>query len=87
MEEFNPIPPQKETEKSQLRKAKKLLVVDAIFICIDFIVTYLMFKLWFWLFDNKIILIILTGVTVLSLIRQLWKAFDSVSEHLRLLKT
>lgn len=65
--------------------AKKLLVLDITFVGIDFIITYVMFRLWFWLFDNKIILIILIVITLFGLIKQLWKAVDNITKHVRML--
>lgn len=67
-------------------KAKKLLFVDIVFSILDFIIAFSMFKLWFWLFSNKIILTTLIIITLLGLIRQIWKTIDNLRIHWQLYK-
>ena len=67
-------------------KFTKLLLVDFLFIVISFIITFLMFRLWFWLFVNKIILTILICITLSGLIGQIRKAVDDIRKHLSYLR-
>lgn len=67
-------------------KAKKLLFVDIIFSILDFVIVFFLFRLWFWLFSNKIILTILIIITLLGLLRQVWKTIGNLGEHWQLFK-
>ena len=65
----------------ELSKAKKLLWVDIIFLILDFVITYFLIKLWYWLFDNKIIITILIILTLLGLMSQIWRAIGNLQEN------
>ena len=64
-----------------MTKRTKLILVDVVFIILDLVITWLMFKLWFWLFTNKIILTILLTLTLLGLAKQVWKSVGNLFEH------
>ena len=72
--------------KNSLRRSKKqkLLLVDVAFLILDFVITFLMFKVWFWLVTNRTLLTILLVITLLGLMKQVWKHVGELSDHWQL---
>lgn len=53
-------------------KKTRLFIIEIVFLLLDFVIAYLMLRLWFWLFVNKTILTILVVLTLFALAKQVW---------------
>jgi len=66
---------------------KRLLIADFFFVVGDFIILFLMLKFWFWLFSNRVILIILILLTLSGFSYQIPRRWGQIEHDWRLYKT
>lgn len=51
----------------------KIIIISIIFYGIDILIMFLMFKLWFWLFESTVWQKIFIIITLLGAIKYLWQ--------------